>query len=113
MVVSMKLSEKYDVPSGLALLYDFVNSLDERRYVERGVAHTGGTRSRRRACWWHGCRRAAYCEGASRSTRATTAPRWNCEKPCATFLRISRSAELMRKRRPDSLPPQAGSFRLR
>jgi len=41
MVVSMKLSEKYDVPSELALLYDFVNSLDERRYVERGVAHTG------------------------------------------------------------------------
>ena len=42
MVVSMKLSEEYDVPSELALLYDFVNSLDERRYVERGVAHTGG-----------------------------------------------------------------------
>ena len=41
MLVSMKLSEKYDVPVELALLYDFVNTLDERRYVEDGVAHAG------------------------------------------------------------------------
>jgi predicted RNA-binding Zn ribbon-like protein len=38
----MRLSEKYAVPPGLALLYDFVNTLDRRRYVENGVAHTGG-----------------------------------------------------------------------
>jgi predicted RNA-binding Zn ribbon-like protein len=38
----MKLSEKYAVPPGLALLYDFVNTLDRRRYVEHGVAHSGG-----------------------------------------------------------------------
>ncbi|HEY2876362.1 MAG TPA: CGNR zinc finger domain-containing protein [Reyranella sp.] len=38
----MKSSEKYDVPSELALLYDFVNSLDRRRYVESGAAHSGG-----------------------------------------------------------------------
>src|ERR1700735_1568062 len=31
MLVSMKLSEKYAVPSELALLYDFVNTLDQRR----------------------------------------------------------------------------------
>ena len=42
MLVSMTFSEKYAVPSGLALLYDFVNSLDRRRYVENGVAHKGG-----------------------------------------------------------------------
>lgn len=42
MLVSMRLSEKYAVPPELALLYDFVNSLDERRYVEDGVAHVGG-----------------------------------------------------------------------
>ncbi len=42
MLVSMKLSEKYAVPPELALLYDFVNTLDQRRYVENGVAHTGG-----------------------------------------------------------------------
>jgi predicted RNA-binding Zn ribbon-like protein len=42
MLVSMKLSEKYAVPSDLALLYDFVNTLDERRFVENGVAHAGG-----------------------------------------------------------------------
>lgn len=42
MLVSMKLSEKYAVPPRLALLYDFVNSLDRRRYVEDGVAHAGG-----------------------------------------------------------------------
>jgi predicted RNA-binding Zn ribbon-like protein len=42
MLVSMKLSEKYAVPPELALLYDFVNSFDLRRYVENGVAHAGG-----------------------------------------------------------------------
>jgi predicted RNA-binding Zn ribbon-like protein len=41
MLVSMKPSEKFTVPSELALLYDFVNSLDRRRYVESGVAHAG------------------------------------------------------------------------
>lgn len=29
----MKLSERYDVPPGAALLYDFVNTLDDRRYI--------------------------------------------------------------------------------
>jgi len=38
----MWLSQKYAVPEELALLYDFVNTLDCRRYVEQGVAHTGG-----------------------------------------------------------------------
>jgi hypothetical protein len=39
MLVFVKLSEKYTDPPGLALLYDFVNSLDQRRYIENGVAH--------------------------------------------------------------------------
>jgi predicted RNA-binding Zn ribbon-like protein len=39
MLVSMKLSEKFRVPGDVALLYDFVNSVDLRRYVEQGVAH--------------------------------------------------------------------------
>lgn len=38
----MKPSERYAVPPQLALLYDFVNTLDERRYVEDGKAHAGG-----------------------------------------------------------------------
>jgi predicted RNA-binding Zn ribbon-like protein len=38
----MWLSQKFAVPSELALLYDFVNTLDERRYVEDGAAHVGG-----------------------------------------------------------------------
>jgi predicted RNA-binding Zn ribbon-like protein len=42
MLVSMRLSERYAVPCELALLYDFVNTLDQRRYVESGVAHGGG-----------------------------------------------------------------------
>jgi predicted RNA-binding Zn ribbon-like protein len=42
MLVWMRLSEKYAVPPELALLYDFVNSRDDRRYVEDGVAHAGG-----------------------------------------------------------------------
>ena len=42
MLVSMRLSEKYGVPSELALLYDFANTLDRRRYVEDGAAHRGG-----------------------------------------------------------------------
>src|SRR5262249_3584666 len=39
MLVSMRLSEKFAIPSDLALLYDFVNSLDVRRFVEQGTAH--------------------------------------------------------------------------
>jgi predicted RNA-binding Zn ribbon-like protein len=42
MVVFMRLSERYAVPQGLALLYDFVNTLDRRRYLEQGVVHVGG-----------------------------------------------------------------------
>jgi predicted RNA-binding Zn ribbon-like protein len=38
---AMRLSEKYAVPERLALLYDFVNSLDRRRYVEEGKPHIG------------------------------------------------------------------------
>lgn len=30
------------IPDDLTLLYEFVNSLDERRYVRDGVAHAGG-----------------------------------------------------------------------
>jgi predicted RNA-binding Zn ribbon-like protein len=39
MLVSMRLSQKFAIPTDLALLYDFVNSLDVRRYVEQGTAH--------------------------------------------------------------------------
>jgi predicted RNA-binding Zn ribbon-like protein len=35
----MRYSEKYSIPSGLAALYDFVNSLDLRRFREQGVQH--------------------------------------------------------------------------
>jgi predicted RNA-binding Zn ribbon-like protein len=42
MLVFMRLSEKFSVPEELALLYDFVNTLDLRRYVEQGVVHAGG-----------------------------------------------------------------------
>lgn len=38
----MNLSEKYDVPQQLALLYDFVNSIDLREYVEKGAVHIPG-----------------------------------------------------------------------
>jgi predicted RNA-binding Zn ribbon-like protein len=38
--VKMKFSEKYSIPSELAALYDFVNSLDLRCYREQGVQHT-------------------------------------------------------------------------
>ena len=35
----MRPSQRYDVPGELALLYDFVNSVDLRSYLEHGVAH--------------------------------------------------------------------------
>lgn len=38
----MRLSQKYRVPSELALLYDFVNTLDQRRFLEHGVVHETG-----------------------------------------------------------------------
>jgi len=39
MLVFMRLSTTFAIPDEVALLYDFVNSLDLRRYVEQGVAH--------------------------------------------------------------------------
>jgi hypothetical protein len=42
MLVSMRLSEKFGIPGDIALLYDFVNSLDLRRYVEQGAAREPG-----------------------------------------------------------------------
>jgi predicted RNA-binding Zn ribbon-like protein len=42
MLVSMRLSSKFPVPGDAALLYDFVNSIDLRRYVEQGAAHEPG-----------------------------------------------------------------------
>jgi len=38
----MRLSEKFAIPSDLALLYDFVNTLDERRFRTMRVVHGGG-----------------------------------------------------------------------
>jgi hypothetical protein len=35
----MRLSEQYQVPQELALLYEFVNSVDLRRFVEQGAQH--------------------------------------------------------------------------
>ena len=35
----MRFSERYSIPSELAALYDFVNSLDLRRFREQGVQH--------------------------------------------------------------------------
>jgi len=57
----VKLSEKYTVPPDLALLYDFVNTLDERHYIEDGIAHAEGDEIARRACWIRGCASAAWC----------------------------------------------------
>jgi predicted RNA-binding Zn ribbon-like protein len=42
MLVFMSLAETYGIPSELALLYDFVNTLDDRRYMEKGARHGGG-----------------------------------------------------------------------
>lgn len=36
----MRFSDKYSIPSELAALYDFVNSVDLRCYREQGVQHT-------------------------------------------------------------------------
>ena len=69
MLVFMWLSQKHAVPEELALLYDFVNTLDCRRYVERGVAHTGGdefeTRSQMEA--WMRRRRLLHLRDALRN----------------------------------------------
>jgi hypothetical protein len=37
----MRLSKKFAVPAELALLYDFLNSLDLRQYTEKGQQHEG------------------------------------------------------------------------
>jgi predicted RNA-binding Zn ribbon-like protein len=38
----MRLSDKYSIPPELALLYEFLNTLDLRRYVEKGTPHVSG-----------------------------------------------------------------------
>jgi predicted RNA-binding Zn ribbon-like protein len=38
----MELSEKFDVPEQLTLLYDFANSIDLREYLEKGTFHVPG-----------------------------------------------------------------------
>ena len=38
--VTMRFSDRYSIPRELAALYDFVNSLDLRRFREQGVQHT-------------------------------------------------------------------------
>jgi predicted RNA-binding Zn ribbon-like protein len=35
----MRLAKKYSVPERLALLYEFLNSVDRRAYIEQGVQH--------------------------------------------------------------------------
>ena len=35
----MRLSKKYSVPAEISLLYEFLNSTDERRYYEKGQQH--------------------------------------------------------------------------
>ena len=37
----MRQSEKFAVPPEAALVYDFLNSLDQRRYLEQRTQHTG------------------------------------------------------------------------
>jgi predicted RNA-binding Zn ribbon-like protein len=39
MLVSMRLTKKYAVPPGVALLYEFLNSADLRTYVQKGERH--------------------------------------------------------------------------
>jgi hypothetical protein len=39
MLVFMRLAKKYAVPEELALLYEFLNSVDLRSYVEKGTQH--------------------------------------------------------------------------
>jgi predicted RNA-binding Zn ribbon-like protein len=38
-LVFMRLAEKYSVQEELALLYEFLNSIDLRTYVEKGIQH--------------------------------------------------------------------------
>jgi predicted RNA-binding Zn ribbon-like protein len=38
----MRLSQRYAVPAELALLYEFVNTIDLRHFVEQGVPHPMG-----------------------------------------------------------------------
>ena len=66
----MRPSEKYSVPADIKLLYDFVNSLDLRSFVEQGALHAGGDElatPQQLAQWLR--RRGLLRRGASVSTR--------------------------------------------
>jgi predicted RNA-binding Zn ribbon-like protein len=81
----MKLSEKYQAPGELALLYDFVNSLDMRTYVERGEAHRPGDaiRTPGQLESWMRARRLA-----GRASRAVHEQALNLRTALRTFLRM-------------------------
>jgi hypothetical protein len=81
MLVSMRLSEKYAVPSELALLYDFVNTLDERHYVENGVAHAGGDEIETPRLLEAWMRERGLLHRGGTSMPAITGLRWNCGRP--------------------------------
>jgi predicted RNA-binding Zn ribbon-like protein len=38
----MRLAQRYSVPGQIALLYEFVNSLDRRSFIEQGAPHATG-----------------------------------------------------------------------
>jgi predicted RNA-binding Zn ribbon-like protein len=81
----MKLSAKYQAPGELALLYDFVNSLDMRTYVERGKAHSPGDEigtPRQLESWM----RARRLRG--RASRAVHEQALNLRTALRTFLRM-------------------------
>jgi hypothetical protein len=84
MLVSMGLSEKYAVPPELALLYDFVNSLDRGRHLANGVARTGGDEIETRRlleAWMRGRRllhRADHVD-AGRAGTAEGPEKFSCE----------------------------------
>jgi predicted RNA-binding Zn ribbon-like protein len=81
----MKLSEKYQLPGELALLYDFVNSVDMRTYVELGEAHSPGDEigTPRQLQSWMRARRLA-----GRVSRSVHEQALNLRVGLRTFLRM-------------------------
>src|SRR5262249_37553035 len=105
MLVFMRLSEKYAVPKELALLYDFANTLDCRRYVEQGVAHAGGDELASPQQLEAGCAATAWRSAAGTSTRRNIAGRSICVVPCVRSWNFLQPSEAIAPRRAGSARP--------
>lgn len=92
MLVFMDLSQKYAVPERLGLLYDLLNTLDLRRYVEDGCAHAPSDSIATRDQLGDWMQRRALVKGGARPPEAEFAAAISLRTALRSFVEIEPSA---------------------